>query len=222
MDQTERLAAIQRKEAELSQREAALRAQEIDVDDGKEPNFPPFFHMVYHDIKEEIPIRFQAFVRTAFIFFFFYVITYFFNFFTCCFSGYIDAPNHHVGYYVIFSLVYFLLGTVLDFQTNYYRLYKMTKKDDIGMSWIVVQILMVIYVGIIAAGFVDGGSMGVISMIDMLQRCHVLFPKVLAIIDCVLLLLVAVSQVYLFIRGLTAYKSSAAPSNSPNMVAPAA
>ena len=211
MDQTERLASIQRKEAELNRREAALRAQEIDIDEGKEPNFPPLFHLVYHNIREDIPIRYQAFMRTTFIFFIAYVVTLFFNFFTCCFSGYINSPSHHVGYYVIFSLVYFILGTILGFQLNYYRLYKMLKKSDIGISWIIFQIGIVIFCGVLAAGFINGGSMGVISMIDMLQRSQVLFPKVLAIIDAVLLILVAVSQAYIFIRGLTAYKSSAVP-----------
>ena len=213
--QSERLAAIEKKEAELNAREAELRKNEIDLDyDNKKPNFPPLIHLIYHNITEEIPIAKQAFVRTAFIAFIVFVVSLLLNIISCCTVGTMENSSVSLGYNIVFSVIYLALGTVLCFQLNYFRLYTMAKSNDIGVSWIIFQVALVLFCAYLAVGFNDSGSVGVITMIDMFSKSTSSFAKVLAIITSVVLLGSAVFEVFVMIRGFTVFKSSAVPSRS--------
>lgn len=214
----ERYARLQAKEDELARRENALKKQDVNIDEERPNNFPPFFPFMRHDISTDIPLAFQWTVRLAFIGQFIFAGTLLINLIGACTTGTIQlkkGSGYSLGKNVIFSIIFLILGVPCAFKINYMKLYVQASKKDIKCLYFALQ---GIFVGINAFAFVglkDWGLMGIITAIDALSASTSGFCKAIIIIACILWGGSALLQIFLFGRIMQLYKGSGAPIQAP-------
>lgn len=220
MDPQQRFQAIQAKEADLRRREEALRAQSVQLDDTKQPNFPPFVHLVYHNISEEIPIRAQWTVRLAFFGLIGLAIGAIVNFIAACTVGTIGTSESHpysLGKNIVFSLIIGALAVPLYFKINYFKLYE-NVKTDLKMTWFALQALWIGCVGLGLAGLKNSGLIGVITLIDAISKSTSGFCKIMCIISTAFWGLLVFLNVFLFGKVMVLFKTSGISQLSPTPV----
>lgn len=214
----ERYRRLQAKEEELARRENALKKQDVNLDDEKVNNFPPFCPFMRHDITADIPLAYQWTVRLAFIGQFIFAGTLLINFIGACTTGTIklkSGSGYSLGKNIIFSIIYFLLGIPCAFKINYMKLYSECAKKDIKCLYFALQGIFIGINGFACVGLKDWGLMGIITVIDAISASTSGFCKAIIIIACILWGCSALLQVFLFGRFMLLYKNSGVPQQLP-------
>lgn len=214
MDLQARYNAIQEKENELRRREDALRKQNVDVDNGHPPNFPPFCPTVYHDIAVEIPIEMQWVVRIAFIGLFWMGALLIVNLIAAFTVG---KFGHSAGETIIFAVIFLILTVPLAFKVNYFKLYTQCKNSAVTAGYLILQLVYFAFNVMGAIGLKDSGMIGIIVMIDAISSQAGGFVKAIVIISAVMWVLSALVQFFLAAKSLILYKRTGQSSAlSPN------
>ncbi|KAG8347222.1 putative SCAMP family [Trypanosoma vivax] len=118
------LAMVEAKEKELAQRREELREREKNIapELSPEPNFPPEFlcikPLIYHNIKEHIPVPFQKFMYSLCFLYFALVALILYNILSALISVAFGGSGKHFG----LSFLY-LLGIPGGFIVWYYNAY---------------------------------------------------------------------------------------------------
>jgi hypothetical protein len=208
MDLQSRYTAIQQKEEELRNREAALRKQDVALDAAHAPNFPPFYPMMYHNIAEDIPIAMQLFLKLALIGIIAILVNSVINLIACFVSKPFvkdQSPSNVVSNIIGGAIVALLTGP-LAFRVTYIREYEQCKKNEITLWTLALQGLLLAWVGLCASGVV-WGTIGLIPMLTALSKASG-FAKVIATIAGVIWLAIAVLELFLLGRLLLIFKTS--------------
>ena len=162
----ERFKRLQAKEQELREREKALRKQNVDVDEEKANNFPPFCPVVHHNIIEDIPIVAQWTIKIAFIAQFIWILQLLLNFIAACSTG--SMNSYSVAMNAVFSLAIMILGVPCGFKLNYMKHYTNASKDGMSVSNLILQVLFIAVNIYALIGLKNQGVMGVLTTIDAL------------------------------------------------------
>ncbi|KAJ3151487.1 Secretory carrier-associated membrane protein 5 [Geranomyces variabilis] len=119
---------LQRREADVAQREARLKDRERAVGTHDVPNWPKFKPMIYHDIEKEIPLRGRWLVKRVYMAWILAVIVYLVN----CIAAFsllvTNASSGGVTFGI--SLLILLVGTPVSFVFWYRPLYNGVKGDS--------------------------------------------------------------------------------------------
>ncbi|KAL0581585.1 hypothetical protein V5O48_000515 [Marasmius crinis-equi] len=170
--QNARMEHIRQREADLERRETELnkRAEQIRTHGRK--NWPPFFPIIYHDIKEEIPEGSRALVTRLYQLWLVLLATLIINLIACIFiliAGSNDGGRDvgsSIGYLFVISITSFLLwyrpiyNGYMKEQALYYYLY---------FFFCGFHLLFSIYMII---GIPSTGSAGLIQTVQMFSGHH--------------------------------------------------
>ena len=127
------------------------------------PNFPPFYPLIYHNIRFEIPPKRLFIVRLNFFTAISIIISLAFSFIGSLFSFLFDSCNEltcfHVGKEIFLSFVNCIVWTAILFYNQYYPFYTSMRDETSNNSLIIVQlftifILLVFLIGIPGTGFI--------------------------------------------------------------------
>ena len=220
----ERYARIQRKEEELRQRESVLREQQLGIDEDREPNWPSCCPLVYHNIAEEIPMDNQTVVKVAFYLQFLWWACLIFNLFASFgVSSMKKDKDYPFARYIVFSIIYTILGIPLAFRINYMKFYEQCKLNDLGGCWFILELIFLAINVYAAVGLPESGCAGVLLFVDAISSESASgYLKVLSIITTVLLILSSCGQAFIGGRAFILYKSmgvSAATGEKPKPLA---
>lgn len=204
MDAQERYARIQAKEEELKRREAGLREQQLDIEDDRKPNWPVCCPFVYHDISGEIPIKNTAACKVAYILQCVWALTLIVNMLAAFGSG--SMANYSVAKYIVFSIIYTILGIPLAFRVNYMKYYEQCKKEDLSLSWFLLEIIFFGLNVVGAVGLPNSGLCGVLYAIDAFSKGNG-YIKIFGIISACAWILSSLGQGFLGSRSFLLYKN---------------
>lgn len=205
----ERYQRIQQKEKELKQREEALRQASVDLDDTRPPNFPPFCPVVYHSISDDINIEYQSTVKVGFIGQFVWMAALVLNFMGACGVGTVDASGkdpYSLGQYIVFSILYAVLGIPLAFKINYMKLYEGCRIADLGMGYLALQAIFILINIYCLVGLKNSGAVGIISAIDIAAKTSSGFMKIFPFINIAAWGASTFMQLFLITKVLIIYK----------------
>lgn len=161
--------ALKRKEEELARRESELGI--------KRKNWPPFFPMIRHDIKADIPAYLQSMQTWAYFSWLGCMIALTWNFFAIT-AAWIDGAEKsttNTGNFFL-ALIYMLLGPFLSYFIWYRRLYNSFKSDSaFGFAFFfigyLIHIVFFTYASVSPPLLFKGKSFaGVLSTIDILSK----------------------------------------------------
>lgn len=209
MDANERYQNIVRKENELRRREQALKKQNVEIEDTRPPNFPPFCPVIYHNIPEEIPTVATWCVRISFFSFWFIFPLVVINFIGCCMSGKWNPEKkteYDVATNVVFSIIISIILVFCAFRVNYMSLYQQCKESNVRMSMIALQALYICFYAVGFAGFKNTGMVGIMSTIDSFSRSKNAGSNIICVIATLLWALEMVCQIFLFGRIMMLWK----------------
>jgi len=214
----ERLERIRRKEAELAARESNLRKENIEFDDSKPPNFPPFCPFVYHDISEINSLAMPT-VKLAFILQILFATAMLLNAFACIGVTSMNSTSpgsvqYSSGSYIVFGIIYLLFGVPVAFKIVYMKFYEQCKVGDVSMGWMGLQIIFVAVNIYAAAGSVNSGFVGLITMLDLIYKSESGLAKLFAIASAILFVLSALGQFYLLTKAMELYKNQGQKTNT--------
>lgn len=160
--------ALARREAELDHRERELRKREQGMGGYQRPNnWPSFYPMTYHSIKDDIPQELQSLVRSGYVAWMGYAFVLCWNWF--CMTVYWFGPGNP-GIFVI-ALLWMFLGAPLSWMLSYKSLYNGARKDRASsfLWYIITWSISIAIMGLHLLGIPDIGSAGVISLIEAAQ-----------------------------------------------------
>ncbi|KAI8922258.1 scamp family-domain-containing protein [Powellomyces hirtus] len=119
---------LQRREADVAQREARLRDRERAVGTFNPPNWPKCRPMIYHDIEKEIPVRGRWLVKRIYLAWMLAVIVYLVNSIAAFSLLVTGAASGGVTFGI--SLVILLVGTPVSFVFWYRPLYNGVRAES--------------------------------------------------------------------------------------------
>ncbi|CBH14485.1 hypothetical protein, conserved [Trypanosoma brucei gambiense DAL972] len=131
------LAMVEEKEAELAKRRQEIRRMQGNVASplGPEPNFPPQFlcikPLVYHNIKEQVPVPSQRFMYTLAFMYFALIAIIIYNISIALLSFVFGGSGMHFG----LSFVY-LVGIPGAFVVWYYNVYSSVVSEANSRRWL--------------------------------------------------------------------------------------
>ena len=211
-DLQERYAAIQRKEEELKNREKALRDLQLGIDEDLKPNWPPCCPIIYHDIAGDIPIEAATAVKVALIGQLVWAIALLANMLACFgVSGMSDG--YDTATYIVFGILYFVLGIPLAFRVNYMKFYQQCKVQDLTLCYFLLQLIF-FGIQVFAAVSVPGsGLAGFLFAIDALSGKDASgYTKAMGFIAAAIWTISALIQFFILSKGFLFYKTMKGPS----------
>jgi len=199
---------LQERENLIAERESALRKQ------GVMPyNWPSFRPILYHDIKADIPEKFQSHCWRLHYVCLGTWLTLSWNWFVIS-AGFFGNDGAGIMDF-IWASIYVGLGVVLSWKTWYKSLYISLKGGGTSFRWflfITCYIGHTIFVCVGAAGFPSFASCGFFFMIKMFNKSP--FLGILAFIGFVFWALVALFSVLLLRKSWNLFRSSDAETNA--------
>ena len=211
----ERFNRIQQKEEELRKREAVLKEQQLGIDEDRPPNWPPCCPFIYHDITEEIPVKNATVVRVALWLQLVWAIALIVNMLACFGIGGMgsgESSNTQDAYpsatYIVYGIIYAVLGIPLAFRINYLKFYQQCKIDDLSGCWFFLEL---IFFGInvyAAVGMPESGLCGVLCAIDAISKGGTsTYLRVMAIITAIIFVCSALGQGFVGSKAFLLYKT---------------
>lgn len=204
MDAQERYARIQQKEEELKRREANLREQQLGIDEDRKPNWPPCCPFVYHNITEEIPVRLMAACKIAYLSQALWALALIFN----CLAafGVKGMPSaYSISKYIVFSIIFAVLGIPLAFRVNYMKFYDQCKKEDLTLGWFLLQVIFFALNAVAAVAPPASGLCGILFVIDAYSSGSG-YVKIVGTISACLWVLSTLAQGFIGSKAFVLYK----------------
>ncbi|KAK1228425.1 hypothetical protein PQX77_008563 [Marasmius sp. AFHP31] len=167
-----RMEQIRQREADLERRETELNKRAEQVRNHGRKNWPPFFPIIYHDIKDEIPEASRPLITRLYQLWLVLVVTLLINMIACIFiliAGSTDGGKDvgsSIGYIFVITITSFLLwyrpiyNGYMKEQSLYYYLY---------FFFCGFHLLFSIYMII---GIPSTGSAGLIQTVQMFSNRH--------------------------------------------------
>ena len=205
----ERYNRIQRKEEELKQREAALREQQLGIEEDRAPNWPPCCPFIYHDITEEIPMANQTAVKVAFWLQFVWAIALIINVIASFGVGAMNSDAYPLATYIVFSIIYAILGIPLAFRINYMKFYEQCKNNDLGACWFLLELIFFALNVYAAVGVPKSGLCGVLCAIDAISKGSG-YIRAMSIVTSIVFVCSALGQGFIGSRAFILYKTMGA------------
>ncbi|KAJ3352794.1 hypothetical protein GGF32_003571 [Allomyces javanicus] len=164
-----RMHELERREQQLAAREAQLRVQEDKIGEflGRQPNFPKFRPLVYHDIDKEIPDAGKPLVKRAYLLWLFCVWAYFFNCLACFTTLVTKGANGGSQFGMSFLIM--SIGIPVSWSFWYKQLYDGVR-DDKSLRFFFFFFNFAFHLGamaVLAIGMPGWGGAGIIVAMDM-------------------------------------------------------
>ena len=143
-----------------------------EIDDGpflKNPNFPFFFPLIYHNINLEIKEKYSSIVRICYYSDLSIFWNLFFSFITTLFSFQINQNYISIIQEIILSLFFLIILPSLIFYIQYYPVYCSFKDELPFKGLFIIQIYIIFIYLFILIGFCGTGIIGILSTIRSLK-----------------------------------------------------
>ena len=198
---------VQQKDDLIKQQQMRIAELELHV---REPNFPPCFPLVSHDIERDIPSNRKSFVKFMFATYFYTCVVILCN---LIISFYIanqpdKKPNSDDYTRGQWMSIAYLIGIPIAFPLWYWPLYR---SNGLQLSSKYVLSCIGLFIAICGGGFsllgiINYGSVGIIYMIDAYEDKSSDTPGTMAIIMVILWSLQVAAMVYAFVRQVHHYR----------------
>ena len=161
-------------EQRLNILESKLNAREVEVHVNQPtsmpPNWPPFYPLVYYNI-EDVTALLRPFVKDALYAWCLSTFSFLFNWLGClALLGANITSISSPGSKITLSTLYLFIGSALSLDLNFLSVYRALKSDSSSFAFIKIFLSLgftTIYEAILALGFEDSGSVGLISMLNI-------------------------------------------------------
>ena len=128
----------------------------------QKPNFPFFFPIIYHNIKNDIPQKYSNAVRFGYYGFCSFSLNLLISFLSQCFSGFIQSYLIVPWREIIMSLFTLLIAPLTLFYCQYYPIYISARDNErntalVPIQFFVIFILFFLFIGVPGTGVIGIG-----------------------------------------------------------------
>ena len=198
----QRYAAIQAKEEELKRREQALRDLQLGLEEDDKPNWPSCCPFIHNDIANDIPMKAQIVMKVAFYGQFLWGLCLLMNMLACfgC-SGMPEA--YDMATYIVFGILFVVLGVPLGFTVNYAKFYTQCRQENLTMCYFLLQL---IFFGLNALAAVGPPGFGLAGFLYAIDAIGMSYTAITGFISAILWTLSACLQFFILSKAFILYK----------------